>query len=277
MKKLEPLLKEEEEKFAFQIVEEKKEKKRKPGLILTIILSVITLVITYYSFGPIVLGIIYYDEYHGKGKDQIEETEVSKSSDIVNKAYKLIDVTNSNELANMFQVIYGKSEVRNENLSKDQKMMLLFSYLGIDCDTLELNITLEEMKKASMTLFNEDNYLDDLGIEYKINDFTLTSNESGYTLTKGACAESNNYTYKEITKVTTGEDYLFIYERFGYFSLYAYTYDVYTDGLKSRKVTTYSKQENSEFTEQELLGEYKWTFKKSSDNKYYFVSITPTI
>lgn len=276
MKKIEPLLKEEEEKFAFLITEDKK-KGKKTGLILTIILSIITLVVTCYSFAPIVLGIIYYDDYHNKAKNQIEENEVSKNSDIVNKAYNLIDVTNSNELANMFQVIYGRSEVRNENLSKDQKMMLLFSYLGIDCDTLELNTSLEEMKKASLELFNDDSYLNDLGIEYKINDYTLTSNESGYTLTKGACAGSNNYTYKEITKVTTGDDYLFIYERFGYFSLYAYTYDVYTDGLKSRKVTTYSSQDISEFKEQELLGEYKWTFKKSSDNKYYFVSITPTI
>lgn len=277
MKKLEPLLKEEEEKFAFQITEEKREKKGKSGLIMTIILGIITLVVTCYSFVPIALGIIYFDEYHNKNKNKVEETEVPIEADIVNKVYNSIDVTNSNELADLFQVIYGRTDVKNESLSKDQKMMLLFSYLGINCDNLELNTSLEEMKKASINLFNDDSYLNDLGEEYKINDFVLTSNEYGYTLTKGACAKTDNYTYKEITKVTMGEDYLFIYERFGYFSLYAYTYEVYTDALKTRKITTYSSQEKDGFKELDLLGEYKWTFKKGNDNNYYFVSIIPTI
>lgn len=275
MKKLEPLLKEEEEKFAFQIKEEKK--KVKPGLIMTVILGIVTLMVTCYSFAPIALGIIYFDEYHNKDKNKVKETEVPVEADIVNKVYNYIDVTNSNELANMFQVIYGRTEIKNETLSKDQKMMLLFSYMGIDCNNLELNTSLEEMKRASINLFNDDSYLNDLEKEYKINDFVLTSNENGYNLTKGSCAHTDNYTYKEITKVTMGEDYLFIYERFGYFSIYANTYEVYTDALKTRKISTYSTQEKDGFKELDLLGEYKWTFKKGNDNNYYFVSITPTI
>ena len=34
---------------------------------------------------------------------------------------------------------------------------------------------------------------------------------------------------------------------------------------------------NKEFNQFEKLKQFKWTFKKSSDNNYYFVSVTPVI
>lgn len=278
MKNLEPLLKEEEEKFGFQKLEEIKEPKNsKLNIIITIVLGVITVLLMWYSFYPIYVGAVNYNEYHGKKSDKIEETEISKTSLVASDVYSYIDVTNNNELANMFSIIYGKSEVKNESLSKEQKLLLLFSYLGLDCDNLEINVTLDKMKESARKIFNDDAFLNDLGIEYTINDFKVILIDNVYKITKDTCLINSDYTYKEITKVTTGDDYIFIYEKFGYFVLYAYSYDVYTDALKSRKLTSFPKEEKDEFKEMDMLSEYKWTFKKGSDNNYYFVSVIPMI
>ena len=50
---------------------------------------------------------------------------------------------------------------------------------------------------------------------------------------------------------------------------------IYINSLANESLTSYNVTEN--FTNTDSLKEYKWTYKKSSDNNYYFVSVTPVI
>ena len=48
--------------------------------------------------------------------------------------------------------------------------------------------------------------------------------------------------------------------------------------MKNNKIGDYVDENgNREFNEFSELKQFKWTFKKSSDNNYYFVSLTPSI
>ena len=50
-----------------------------------------------------------------------------------------------------------------------------------------------------------------------------------------------------------------------------------TSILTINRVEYVDENGNKEFSEVNQLKKYKWTFKKSSDNNYYFVSVTPSI
>ena len=93
-------------------------------------------------------------------------------------------------------------------------------------------------------------------------------------MTLDACNASNDYTYKKINKVTASENYLNIYESFGYFvSNGNNSYNVYDNALKQNVLTTYSGNVN-DFNNTDLLKEYKWTYKKDANGNYYFVSLS---
>ena len=88
-------------------------------------------------------------------------------------------------------------------------------------------------------------------------------------------AKSATLTQKGIKKAETDDNYLYIYEYFGYVVKSDEVYNIYSNALSNEIITSYNVTEN--FTNTESLKEYKWTYKKSSDNNYYFVSVTPII
>lgn len=278
-KNLEPLLKEEEEKFSF--LENKQNNKKGIKLskdeIGTIIISVFVLWLMWYSLYPFYVGFKNFNAAHSDmvEVEQKEEEEIPTTSVIVNDAYALVDVTNNNSLKAIFPNIYSGVLVSSDNLDNNLKFALIFKYLGITCENTESIITLDKITETAETIFNDASFVQNISElnEQTIYGFNIRFVDEGYKITLNACSVSSDYTYKSINKVTTSEDYLYIYESFGYFvSTSENNYNVYDTALKQNVITTYSGNIN-EFNNVELLKEYKWTFKKSSTGKYYFVSI----
>lgn len=259
-----PLLQEVEETFPFLKQEEKNSKTTKKGKLSkeqigTIIISILVLLFAYRTFKPFYIGFKYYNEGHpskettNDNKENLKEVE--KDSIIVTQSYKKIDVTNKNVLNNLFNTIYATNEVKKETMSLTDKLSIVLNYLGINCDNLDKEVSNEEIKNASLLIFNED-----------------LSTVERPTL---ACLESDNFVIKGIKKAETEDNYLYIYEYFGYVVKSDEVYNIYSNALSNEIITSYNVTEN--FTNTESLKEYKWTYKKSSDNNYYFVSVTPII
>ena len=98
----------------------------------------------------------------------------------------------------------------------------------------------EEIKNASLLIFNED-----------------LSTVERPTL---SCLESDNFVIKGIKKAEADDNYLYIYEYFGYVVKSDETYNIYTNSLANESLTSYNVTEN--FTNTDSLKEYKWTYKR---------------
>ena len=119
---------------------------------------------------------------------------------------------------------------------------------------------------------NNEASFDQYSVSYNIESNT-------YTIKLNSCVTSNDFTFKSLLKATQTENEIYIYEAFGYFvNKENNQYDVYDNALRINKLGEYVDENgNKEFSEVNQLKRYKWTFKKSSDNNYYFVSVTPII
>ena len=279
MKDLEPLLKDEEEKFYF--LQDKKEnkggKKFSKETIGTIIISVIVLWLMWYSFYPFYVGFVNYDEGHGIVTETKEkEEEIPTTSVIVNDTYSYIDATNSNALSNAFVEIYSGLNVTGDSIDSNLKFAIIFKYLGITCENNELTTTLDKITSAAEKVFKDTSFVQNISNlnGQNIYGYNVTFENDGYKITLDACNASNDYTYKKINKVTASENYLNIYESFGYFvSNGNNSYNVYDNALKQNVLTTYSGNVN-DFNNTDLLKEYKWTYKKDANGNYYFTSLS---
>lgn len=257
-----PLLQDVEETFPF-LKEENNKNKKKGKLskeqIGTIIISIIVLLFAYRTFKPFYIGFKYYDEGHQTTKETTNSNQklkdVEKDSLIVANTYKKIDVTNKNILSSLFNTIYGQNEIKKDNMQLTDKLSIVLNYLGVNCENLTKEVSKEEIKKASLLIFNED--------------------LSEVTKPELSCLENNNFIIKGIKKVQTDDTYLYIYEYFGYVVPNETNNNIYSNALANELITSYALNEN--FTNTDILKEYKWTYKKSSDNNYYFVSVTPII
>ncbi len=260
-----PLLQEVEETFPFLENQKNNKKEVKKGKLSkeqigTIIISILVLLFAYRTFKPFYIGFKYYNEGHPSKETTTTDNkknlkEVGKDSIIVTKTYNKIDVTNKNVLNNLFNTIYATNEVKKETMSLTDKLSIVLNYLGINCDNLDKEVSSEEIKNASLLIFNED-----------------LSTVERPTL---SCLESDNFVIKGIKKAEADDNYLYIYEYFGYVVKSDETYNIYTNSLANESLTSYNVTEN--FTNTDSLKEYKWIYKKSSDNNYYFVSVTPVI
>lgn len=123
-----------------------------------------------------------------------------------------------------------------------------------------------------MVTKNNEASFDQYSVSYNIESNT-------YTIKLNSCVTSNDFTFKSLLKATQSEDEIYIYEAFGYLvNTGTNQYVVYDNALRTNKLGEYVDENgNKEFKEVNQLKQYKWTFKKSSDNNYYFVSVTPSI
>lgn len=244
--KLEPLLKEEQETFPW--LEEKKESKKikiDKSLIITIIIAIFVVLWFGRSVYGFYIGFKYYDLRYDditleeeKTNDSGEE-EIDINSLVLSEVYGSIDITDTNELANLYPIFYSENELLAHNLNDMQKLSLIFSYLGIDCNNLEGNLTIDDIKAGAILLFNDDTFLNILldQNELSIDNYKILKEENIYKVSIDTCINSSNIT-KTITKASTKDDELYIYE----------------------KVNNI---------------DYKWTYKKGDSNNYYFVAIVP--
>ncbi len=278
MENLEPLLKEKEDKFYFVNEEKPKKNKNKIEIIVTSIVSAIVLWLMWYCLYPFYVGFVNYDEGH-KTKEVVKnEEEINANSALVNELISYFDVTNDNELSNLL-AIYSSNEITSNAVSSEQKLMVVFKSLGITCSGNEVIKGLEEIKSEARKIFNDDTFAEDLNIS--LDGYSITYNETNnnYTIKLNSCPSSEDFIVKSVVKATSTDDEIYIYQAFGYFVKGPENkYFVYDSALKTNQIGEFIDEAGTkEFNEVEKLKQFKWTFKKSSDNNYYFVSVTPVI
>ena len=278
MENLEPLLKEKEDKFYFVNEEKPKKNKNKIEIIVTSIVSAIVLWLMWYCLYPFYVGFVNYDEGH-KTKEVVKnEEEINANSALVNELISYFDVTNDNELSNLL-AIYSSNEITSNAVSSEQKLMVVFKSLGVTCSGNEVIKGLEEIKSEARKIFNDDTFAEDLNIS--LDGYSITYNETNnnYTIKLNSCPASEDFIVKSVVKATNADDEIYIYQAFGYFIKGPENkYFVYDSALKTNQIGEFIDEAGTkEFNEVEKLKQFKWTFKKSSDNNYYFVSVTPVI
>lgn len=278
LENLEPLLKEKEDKFYFVNEEKPKKNKNKIEIIVTSIVSAIVLWLMWYCLYPFYVGFVNYDEGH-KTKEVVKnEEEINANSALVNELISYFDVTNDNELSNLL-AIYSSNEITSNAVSSEQKLMVVFKSLGITCSGNEVIKGLEEIKSEARKIFNDDTFAEDLNIS--LDGYSITYNETNnnYTIKLNSCPASEDFIVKSVVKATNADDEIYIYQAFGYFVKGPENkYFVYDSALKTNQIGEFIDEAgNKEFNQFEKLKQFKWTFKKSSDNNYYFVSVTPVI
>lgn len=278
MENLEPLLKEKEDKFYFVNEEKPKKNKNKIEIIVTSIVSAIVLWLMWYSLYPFYVGFVNYDEGHKTEEVVKNEEEINANSALVNELISYFDVTNDNELSNLL-AIYSSNEITSNAVSSEQKLMVVFKSLGVTCSGNEVIKGLEEIKSEARKIFNDDTFAEDLNIS--LDGYSITYNETNnnYTIKLNSCPSSEDFIVKSVVKATSTDDEIYIYQAFGYFVKGPENkYFVYDSALKTNQIGEFIDETgNKEFNQFEKLKQFKWTFKKSSDNNYYFVSVTPVI
>lgn len=278
MENLEPLLKEKEDKFYFVNEEKPKKNKNKLEIITTSIVSAIVLWLMWYCLYPFYVGFVNYDEGHKTEEVVKNEEEINVNSALVNELISYFDVTNDNELSNLL-AIYSTNEITSNAVSSEQKLMVVFKSLGVTCSGNEVVKGLEEIKSEARKIFNDDSFVEDLNIS--LDGYSITYNETNnnYIVKLNSCPASEDFIVKSIVKATQSDDEIYIYQAFGYFIKGPENkYFVYDSALKTNQIGEFIDEVgNKEFNQIEELKQFKWTFKKSSDNNYYFVSVTPVI
>ena len=278
MENLEPLLKEKEDKFYFVNEEKPKKNKNKIEIIVTSIVSAIVLWLMWYSLYPFYVGFVNYDDGHKTEEVVKNEEEINVNSALINELISYFDVTNDNELSNLL-AIYSSNEITSNAVSSEQKLMVVFKSLGVTCSGNEVVKGLEEIKSEARKIFNDDTFAEDLNIS--LDGYSITYNEinNNYTIKLNNCPASEDFIVKSVVKATNADDEIYIYQAFGYFVKGPENkYFVYDSALKTNQIGEFIDEAGTkEFNEVEKLKQFKWTFKKSSDNNYYFVSVTPVI
>lgn len=282
MKNIEPLLKDEVEKIVFpeDLKKNNKNKKNNKPLIITIIIAIFVFLFVGRVIYAFYIGFRYYDIAHPSEVEENKENEnyeeISLNSIILNEVYKEIDVKNNNELSSLMGSIYKDKIVSVKDLTNDEKLVIIFSNLGITCNNSG-SLSLSSIKEMAKSLFNTDV---NMGTDVtKIGNYSISYDENAkvYNVLVDSCSSDENYTVKIINKAFKNEDELYIYENFGYFvKTGENNYDVYgTFNINEEKIMTFIDNYGENiFNAYDSLKTYKWTFKKS-DGHYVFSSITP--
>ena len=255
---MEPLLKDEEEKLVVapdnKLVPTKKHKEKKEktpfkwdrNIIITIILAIFIL----WFFGknivqPFYMGFKYYDQVHGeKETDSGEEVtnneeDIAINSSLVTNTYNKIYIDNCINTDFIRNKIYSNTLVNN--LNNIEKTTILLNYYNYSINSLNYDsftITLDELKNKALSIFNDTSFITENNGVYGNYQLTYDNINQLFNVTIFIPNTCDAVINRNITKATTLNDELYIYETVN----------------------------NTN---------YKWTFKKSNDNNYYFVSITP--
>lgn len=249
MENNEPLLKDKEDKITFLDDEPKKKVKKKSNknlfpLIFTIILCILIGLFMYFKVViPFYNGFKYFDlKYEKKENTTVlednGEDEISLSSIILLDTYAKIDITDNNELVSLYNIFYGNGITYN-NLTVNQKLAIILANLGVTCDNQTIGAN--ELSNTALNIFNDDTFISNSSIA--TDDFTMNYdyNTVTYNVSMNICSSDSNIV-KTITKATTKDDDLYIYE------------NVDDNGVSK---------------------DFKWTYKKGNNNNYYFYSIIP--
>ncbi len=284
VKKIEPLLKEEVETFGFLQQENKMPTSKgtnKKAYIITGILAVIVLLLTYKFVYAFYMGFKYFDDAHVKnsepsGEKVKDEQEISLNSVVLNDTYGKINVSRGNLALN----IYNGNAITKDNITDSVRLGILFKTLGLDCDNLNISVSYEALVAEDKKIFGNDEGLESLqnAVTFTIDEYNITYDEATnlYNVSMNVC-DDNNFIVKNISKATTSGEDLYIYEYFGYFVNNGdNTYNVYGDSLQTGNViTTFIDNDGQRhYGNIGILATYKWTYKKSNDNNYYFSSVT---
>ncbi len=285
MEKLEPLLKEEEDKFYFIKNNEPKKNKLsddKKSLIITSVLGLFILMFLWYCLYPFYVGFVNFEEGHKieTGLIKKEEEEVPVTSAVITNLYKYVSNINSFLTPNVFGIFYTNHEVGRDILDDSQKLEVIFRYMGASCGS-ELIKSIDEIKNASMMIFNSDSVIKVITDNNQVNGFSINYNEANnnYSIVADECKASNDFTFKKVVKASSLDDEIYIYEAVGYFvNVRDNKYEVYSDLSKKTKLGDYIDENgNKEFSEINALKQYKWKFKKNNDNSYSLISVIPVI
>lgn len=288
---IEPIKEEKTEEKKEEPKKEQAKKKSTLSLIVTIILSALCLYLLGRTIYGFYLGFKYKDyvpepKVEEKQEQQNETNEpISLDSVILQNTYNRFKTELQNNRGSLVSKLYAKENINATNLNVDDIALIVFSNIkGLaSCESGETTtIDSGEVKRILKELFNKEEYIDVLTSKeaYTYGNFNVIfNNESGaFSINYISCENASaDYTQSVLEKSNVEGDFLYLYERFGYFEQTGeQNYNVYKDGLKNELVTTYVKTDMvGSFNDLNLLALYKWTFKKGENNTYYFHSIEP--
>ena len=248
--------------------------KSKTPMIVTICFTIFVALLTYKACINYYYGFKYKDYTPFAEGNLIEGDEVAVDLDsyIVQETYKKIRPSSSTNLAQNF---YTGELVNLNSLSREDISNLLYFYFTGNVCSGNITKSNDEVNAALQTLFGAGNFILNDGsqgwFDLNVNPNTLTYNFNNVDCSKSG---TKDVRYNIMTSAATIGDYLFIYEKFGYSqSVSEKTYKIYGSYKDTKELTTFVKTNNTDFSNFNILKDYKWTFKKGQNNEYYFVSI----
>ncbi len=277
---LEPLLKDEEEKIVFRNSKNNSPKKFKfnKSVIMTIIFTVVVLYIFGGTANRFYLGFKYYN-INNEDDTKVEVIE-EKNIAIDNKVteiYNKIQLDSRPNSISLLKRFYSKSLLATELTINEKIELVLKSIFKNDCVTNML-ITKKEFNDLAISLINDSNLINEITTsEANYGSFIVRydSVNEAFVVTQNNCEYDQNFVIKEIEKASSKGDEIYIYEKYGYFvQNLDNTYNLYGDFMNSQLLASnLNIASSTDFTDKNLLKKYKWTFKKGSNDNYYFYSI----
>lgn len=277
---LEPLLKDEEEKIVFRNSKNNSPKKFKfnKSVIMTIIFTVVVLYIFGGTANRFYLGFKYYDINNEDDTkvEVIEEKNIAIDSKVT-EIYNKIQLDSRPNSISLLKRFYSKSLLATELTINEKIELVLKSIFKNDCVTNML-ITKKEFNDLAISLINDSNLINEITTsEANYGSFIVRydSVNEAFVVTQNNCEYDQNFVIKEIEKASSKGDEIYIYEKYGYFvQNLDNTYNLYGDFMNSQLLASnLNIASSTDFTDKNLLKTYKWTFKKGSNDNYYFYSI----
>lgn len=277
---LEPLLKEEEEKIVFRNNKNNSPKKFKfnKSVIMTIIFTVVVLYIFWGTANRFYLGFKYYDINNEDDTkvEVIEEKNIAIDSKVT-EIYNKIQLDSRPNSISLLKRFYSKSLLTTELTINERIELVLKNIFKNDCVTNML-ITKKEFNDLAISLINDSNLINEITTsEANYGAFIVRydSVNEAFVVTQNNCEYDQNFVIKEIEKASSKGDEIYIYEKYGYFvQNLDNTYNLYGDFMNSQLLASnLNIASSTDFTDKNLLKTYKWTFKKGSNDNYYFYSI----
>ncbi len=285
--KQEPLLKDEEEKIVFRNTNNNN---KKNNFNFSVVLTVILTAFVFYAFGDTMykfyLGFKYYDlRLENKeslvDNEDIKEEEIPLNSALLASVYNKINLDNCSNDISLLKRFYSYS-LNNIELTQEEKITLIFNkIIGDECIN-NLIVPVDEFNSVAFDIFNVldfaslHNMLQIVNINYNNLNVTYDNTQNAFVVNQSMCNTcDDNFVAKKIVKATTKGDELYIYEKYGYFLFVQdNSYNIYGDFMHEQLLGNYTDLTgNKEYTDYDNLKTYKWTYKKGTDDNYYFVSV----
>ena len=203
--------------------------------------------------------------------------EVPLNSAILNTTYNKINLNNCNSLLSRF---YSDS-LNVEDLTLEEKLGVAINNLNNGECAANFSVSFDALNEAFVNLFNDSNLITNYQVagETTYGNYLVNYDDVNrmFYINENACVTcDNNYLVKTISRATTDGDNLYIYESFGYFKyIDSNNYEVYDSPNETKLLTTFVDTDGTKnFTNNDILANYMWTYKKGTNNNYYFVSVT---